>query len=100
MYTGIGALRMGWLMKFLSHSVIGGFMSGAAITIGLGQAKYIFGFKITMGSSTQLQTYLQQYGQNMNQLRWQEYIMGVTCIFILVGFRVSGGEKRTLTRNE
>ena len=79
---------VGWLMKFLSHSVIGGFMSGAAITIGLGQAKYIFGFKIAMGSSTQLQLYLQQYIQNMNQLRWQEYIMGVTCIFILIAFKV------------
>ena len=75
-------------MKFLSHSVIGGFMSGAAITIGLGQAKYIFGFKIVMGSSTQLQLYLQQYVQNMNQLRWQEYIMGITCIFILIAFKV------------
>ena len=72
MYTGIGVLRMGWLMKFLSHSVIGGFMSGAAITIGVGQIKYILGFKINMGSSTRIQDYFAQYIQNMHQFRWQE----------------------------
>ncbi|GAX72884.1 hypothetical protein CEUSTIGMA_g339.t1 [Chlamydomonas eustigma] len=53
-YTGIGLLQLGWLMKFLSHPVVGGFMSGAAITNGLGQAKYVFGFKISMGPSTRL----------------------------------------------
>ncbi len=87
MYTSVGLLRLGWLMKFLSHSVIGGFMTGAAITIGIGQAKYIFGFKIEMGSSTRLQDYIAQYVQNMDQLRWQEYIMGVTFIFVLVFFK-------------
>ena len=88
MYTGIGLLRMGWLMKFLGHSVIGGFMSGAAITIGIGQVKYILGFKISMGASTRLNDYMQQYINNMHQFRWQEYIMGITCIFILIFFKV------------
>ena len=47
-------------------------MSGAAITIGLGQIKYILGFKINMGSSTKINDYFQQYITNMHQLRWQE----------------------------
>ena len=63
-------------------------MSGAAITIGSGQVKYVLGFKINMGSSTRFQDYMQQYINNMNQFRWQEYIMGVTCIFLLVVFKV------------
>lgn len=37
MYTIIGVLRLGFLTNFLSHSVIGGFTSGAAIIIGLSQ---------------------------------------------------------------
>jgi sulfate transporter 4 len=37
LYTGVGVLRMGWITKFLSHAVIGGFTTGAAITIGMGQ---------------------------------------------------------------
>ena len=36
-YTSLGVLRMGWITKFLSHAVIGGFTTGAAITIGMGQ---------------------------------------------------------------
>ena len=40
-----------------------------------------------MGSSTRLQDYLNQYFSKMNQMRWQEYIMGVTFIFILIGFK-------------
>ena len=37
MYSLVGFLKLGWLTNFISHSVIAGFMSGAAITIGLSQ---------------------------------------------------------------
>jgi MFS superfamily sulfate permease-like transporter len=37
MYTGVGLLRFGWLIHFLSHSVITGFTSGVAIIIALSQ---------------------------------------------------------------
>ena len=37
LYIAMGALRLGFLTRFLSHSVISGFTSGAAITIGLSQ---------------------------------------------------------------
>jgi MFS superfamily sulfate permease-like transporter len=33
----VGALRLGFLTNFLSHSVISGFTSGAAVIIGLSQ---------------------------------------------------------------
>ena len=37
MYTLVGLLDLGWVANFISHSVISGFMSGAAIIIGLSQ---------------------------------------------------------------
>lgn len=37
LYTAVGVLNLGWLMNFLSHSVIQGFMSGASIVIALSQ---------------------------------------------------------------
>lgn len=37
LYTGMGVLHVGWVNKFLSHAVIGGFTTGAAIIIGIGQ---------------------------------------------------------------
>jgi sulfate transporter 4 len=39
LYTGVGLLRLGFLVRFLSHSVITGFTSGAAIIIGMSQVR-------------------------------------------------------------
>eukprot|EP00878_Enallax_costatus_P011379 GHUV01011882.1.p1 GENE.GHUV01011882.1~~GHUV01011882.1.p1 ORF type:complete len:284 (+),score=47.99 GHUV01011882.1:245-1096(+) len=36
-YTAVGVFNLGFLTNFLSHSVIGGFTSGAAVIIGLSQ---------------------------------------------------------------
>lgn len=38
--------RLGFLIDFLSHAAIIGFMGGAAITIALQQLKGLFGIKI------------------------------------------------------
>lgn len=42
----LGRLRMGFLVNFLSHPVIVGFTSAAAIIIAVSQLKYLFGFSI------------------------------------------------------
>lgn len=39
----LGVLRMGWLANFLSHAVISGFVSGAAVLIAIGQIRYLAG---------------------------------------------------------
>jgi len=38
--------RLGFVVNFLSHSVISGFTSGAAITIGLSQLPHMLGYKV------------------------------------------------------
>jgi len=42
-YIVMGLLRLGFVTIFLSHAVVSGFTSAAAIIIGLSQIKYIFG---------------------------------------------------------
>ena len=42
-YILMGLLRLGFVTIFLSHAVVSGFTSAAAIIIGLSQIKYIFG---------------------------------------------------------
>ena len=42
----LGAFRMGFLINFLSHPVISGFTSAAAIIIGLSQLKNLFGIDL------------------------------------------------------
>jgi sulfate transporter 4 len=37
LYTAVGLLRLGWLTNFLSHSVVSGFTTGAAVIIGMSQ---------------------------------------------------------------
>lgn len=38
MYTLVGIFNLGFITNFISHTVISGFMSGAAVIIGLSQA--------------------------------------------------------------
>lgn len=42
-HIALGAGRLGFLVNFLSHSVLVGFTAAAAIIIGLSQAKHLFG---------------------------------------------------------
>jgi MFS superfamily sulfate permease-like transporter len=41
LYTGIGVLRLGFLIRFLSHPVTTGFTSGAAVIIGMSQVRAV-----------------------------------------------------------
>jgi SulP family sulfate permease len=43
---GLGILRLGFIIHFVSHPVISGFTSGAAITIALTQLSSCFGYEI------------------------------------------------------
>ena len=47
----LGVARMGALVNFVSHSVIVGFTSGAAILIATSQMKHVFGLDIPRGHS-------------------------------------------------
>jgi MFS superfamily sulfate permease-like transporter len=39
LYTAVGLFRLGFLIRFLSHPVITGFTSGAALVIAAGQVR-------------------------------------------------------------
>jgi sulfate permease, SulP family len=42
--VGMGLVRLGFLVNFLSHPVLVGFTSAAALVIGFSQARHLFGF--------------------------------------------------------
>jgi len=48
---GMGLLRTGFLVNFLSHPVLSGFTSAAAIVIGFSQLKHVLGFDVPEESS-------------------------------------------------
>jgi SulP family sulfate permease len=45
--VGMGLLRLGFLVNFLSHPVLSGFTSAAAIVIGFSQVKTLLGIKLS-----------------------------------------------------
>ena len=47
----LGALRLGTLVNFVSHTVVVGFTAGAAVLIAASQVKNFFGIEIARGSS-------------------------------------------------
>ena len=61
----LGALRLGTLVNFVSHTVVVGFTAGAAVLIAASQVKNFFGIDIARGSSVWrvLQELVQQGSQ-------------------------------------
>ncbi|MDX5895496.1 SulP family inorganic anion transporter [Rubrobacter radiotolerans] len=51
MQLGLGLLRAGFIVNFLSHAVISGFTSAAAIVIGLSQLGHLLGIDLGSGHS-------------------------------------------------
>ena len=81
---GMGVLRMGFLVNFLSRSVISGFISGAAIIIGFSQVKHLLGLKIPSTESfVELLTLI--LGK-ITEVNWVTLSLGLSSIAILLYF--------------
>ncbi len=82
---GLGILRMGFLVNFLSRPVISGFTSAAAVIIIFSQVKHLFG--INIHSAGQVQTILVNIYQNVRDSNIFDLCMGFGGILILVGLK-------------
>ena len=89
LYTGIGLLKLGWLVNYLSHPVISGFMTGAASIILATQVKYVTGQYVLPRSDT-LYHALKLVFDNMNLVRLPELGMGFSLIVILIFCQILG----------
>lgn len=77
----MGAFRLGFLVNFLSHPVISGFTSAAAIIIGLSQLKHLLGIKLP--SSEHVHEILVAAFQNIGQTHFLTLGIGLAAIFII-----------------
>ena len=77
----MGAFRLGFLVNFLSHPVISGFTSAAAIIIGLSQLKHLLGIKLP--KSEHVHEILIAAGQNIGQTHLATLGIGIGAIFII-----------------
>ena len=78
---GMGVLKLGFVVNFLSHPVINGFTSAAAIIIGLSQVKHLF--RINLPNSEHIQEMAVAIFQNIGDIHWITFGIGLTGIIII-----------------
>jgi SulP family sulfate permease len=77
----MGLFRFGFVVNFLSHPVINGFTSAAAIIIGLSQIKHLF--KIDLPRSEHVHEMLIAIFQNIGDIHWITFGIGLMGIIII-----------------
>ncbi|EPS58621.1 hypothetical protein M569_16192, partial [Genlisea aurea] len=86
--------RLGWLIRFISHSVISGFTTASAIVIGLSQAKYFLGYEIER--SSKIIPLVQSIIVGADQFSWQPFVMGSVVLAILLVMKHLGKCNKSL----
>ncbi|KAJ6998444.1 sulfate transporter 3.1-like [Populus alba x Populus x berolinensis] len=81
--ASLGLLRLGFLVDFLSHATIIGFMAGAATVVILQQLKGILGLD-HFTHSTDLVSVLRSVFSQTHQWRWESAILGFCFLFFLL----------------
>mmetsp|Transcript_26678 Transcript_26678/g.57995 ORF Transcript_26678/g.57995 Transcript_26678/m.57995 type:complete len:890 (-) Transcript_26678:597-3266(-) len=81
-------LNLGFLVSFLGHPVTSGFTSGAAITIGLSQIKYILGYDLP--KSEKIYDTIWNIVSRIDRIQWMTVVLGLTWLaFFIVAKRVA-----------
>jgi SulP family sulfate permease len=80
----MGLLRLGFLVNFLSRSVISGFISGAALIIAFSQVKHLFG--LSLPSTNSFFELLFVLIRSLPQTNWVALTLGSVSVAILLYF--------------
>ncbi|XVF80828.1 hypothetical protein PTKIN_Ptkin15bG0106700 [Pterospermum kingtungense] len=81
--ASLGLLRLGFIVDFLSHATIVGFMAGAATVVCLQQLKGILGLD-HFTHSTDIISVLRSVFTQTHQWRWESGVLGVGFLFFLL----------------
>ncbi len=81
----LGVFRLGFLVNFLSHPVISGFTSAAALIIGLSQLKHLLG--IDIARSHHINEIIIGAIEKINEINWIAFGIGLAGILIIVGVK-------------
>uniref|UniRef100_A0A6V7QTQ5 STAS domain-containing protein n=1 Tax=Ananas comosus var. bracteatus TaxID=296719 RepID=A0A6V7QTQ5_ANACO len=81
--AALGLLRLGFIVDFLSHATIVGFMAGAATVVCLQQLKGMLGLE-HFTSSTDLISVVESVFAQTHQWRWESALLGCCFLFFLL----------------
>lgn len=90
----MGLLRLGWLLRFISHSVISGFTTASAIVIALSQAKYFLGYDIDRTSK--IVPLIKSIIAGADEFSWPPFVMGSIILAILLVMKHLGKTRKYL----
>ena len=79
--TAMGVLRLGFLVNFLSHPVVSGFTSAAALIIGFSQLKHLLGVKLQR--SHHIHEILLQAFEHISEIQPLTLGIGIASIVLL-----------------
>lgn len=81
-YVIMGLLNLGFVTIFLSHAVVSGFTTGAAVIIGISQVKYIVGYDVKGGKK--LHEVLANIFADIDKFSWKTFLVGMTGLAMLL----------------
>lgn len=82
----LGVFRLGFLVNFLSHPVISGFTSAAALIIGLSQLKHLLGIDIPR--SHHVHEILLNAFERFGEINWLIFAVGIAGIILIKGVKL------------
>jgi SulP family sulfate permease len=78
----LGVFKLGFLVNFLSHPVISGFTSAAALIIGLSQLKHLLG--VDLARSHHVHEILIQAFEKIGEINWAAFGIGIGGIILIM----------------
>ncbi|XP_074558582.1 sulfate transporter 4.1, chloroplastic-like [Curcuma longa] len=88
----MGLLRLGWLIRFVNHSVISGFTTASAIVIALSQLKYFLGYSIVR--SSKIIPLVKSIIAGAGNFSWPPFVMGSIFLAILLVMKHLGKSRK------
>ncbi|XP_047314460.1 sulfate transporter 1.3-like [Impatiens glandulifera] len=92
----LGFFRLGFLIDFLSHAAIVGFMAGAAITIALQQLKGLFGIKVFTKKTDIVHVLKSVFHNAHHGWNWETILIGVSFLAFLLLAKFIGKKNKKL----
>uniref|UniRef100_A0A2K1YXT9 STAS domain-containing protein n=1 Tax=Populus trichocarpa TaxID=3694 RepID=A0A2K1YXT9_POPTR len=83
---------LGWLIRFISHSVISGFTTASAIVIALSQAKYFLGYDVVR--SSKIVPLIKSIISGAHKFSWPPFVMGSCILAILLVMKHLGKSRK------
>jgi high affinity sulfate transporter 1 len=94
--AGLGILRLGFIIDFLSRAAVVGFMAGAAITIGLQQLKGLLGISIFTTKTDIISVMHSVWGKVHHGWNWETVVIGMAFLAFLLTTKFIASKNKKL----